>query len=286
MTRHVLCLVTLLSLATAVPAVAAEPATGQAAANEAAAMSIVARGKADAGEFAVAADQYRAAYRIDPKVPAYVYSSARCFHRAGQWQKAVEDYERYLAFAPKGDPQLAKAQEYLTEARVELAKQQEKDKELAAEQARKAAAEQKEREEAARQAAAAAAAQAMANARANQAESTSWQRPAGFVAVSAGVASLAAGAVFFVMSSSEVADLKAKLTATNNTGLITGITRDQALAEQSTANVHKAVGGALLGAGAVLGGLGAYWLLTGQAPPPQAPALHVGPGGAQLSWRF
>ena len=58
----------------------------------------------------------------------------------------------------------------------------------------------------------------------------------------------------------------------------------QALADQSSANVHKAIGGALIGVGAVLGGLGAYWLLSDTGP--QTPAVHFSPSGASLSWKF
>lgn len=263
-------------------------------ANEAAALSIVAKSKADAGEFALAADLYRQAYRIYPQVPGYLYSAARCAHLGGLWARAAEDYEQFLAAVPASDPQHPKASAYLAEVRQTLAREaaaaEERDRQAALQREKQAAAERAQRaaEEAAKRAAQASQAPAPPPPTPKPpppqrpaVPPTTWQRPVGYTTVATGIAGLGLGGYYLLRGLGEVDDLQSDLSKTDAQGHIVGVPRDTALARQATANRHQAAGGVLLGAGVGLAALGVYLVWT-------RPAVQVAvtPDAVLVGWRF
>ena len=68
-------------------------------------------------------------------------------------------------------------------------------------------------------------------------------------------------------------------------GLVVGLSQQEAAAKSSSINARVGAGWALTGIGAVAAGVGAWWLLTS---PPKAVTLLPGPGltGASLAVRF
>lgn len=84
---------------------------------EAAALSVVAKSKADAGDFALAAELYQQAFRSDATELGYLYSAARCWHKAVRWPEAELAYDDFLKRAPADHPQRAKALQFVEEVR-------------------------------------------------------------------------------------------------------------------------------------------------------------------------
>ena len=83
--------------------------------DEAAAISLVAMGKAKAGNYALCADLYVQAYRIDPSFLGYLYSAARCQQKAGKLDDSERNYRVYLKRAPPDDELVARARQHLNE---------------------------------------------------------------------------------------------------------------------------------------------------------------------------
>lgn len=250
----------LLSICVGVPEALAQSSVSHS--EEAAALSIVAKAKADAGEFALAADMYEAAYRMDPTVGGYLYSAGRCAHKGGLWAKAVENYKHYRQVTPPADPAYAKAGEYLAETELQLAKVDKiKAEEQAKVDAEKAAAANAAAVSAAERARAADAAKKAAEVKIptlQRLAPATWKKPTAMGAIGVGVVALGLGGYFAASGIGEIGDLQAKLDQRDPNGKVTGIERDAAMTAQSDGNRHKLVGATLIGTGAILAGIGTW----------------------------
>lgn len=278
--------------ATPVP-LAAQPVKAELAKEEeAAALSIVAKSKADAGDYATAGELYLQSWQLDGKEAGYLYSAARCFHKASQWDKAAGAYRSFLQAAPASHPGRAKAEEYLGECEraAVAAKEQERKRKEDERRAQEKAAEDKRRqvEQAAKEAAARelaakdkAAREAAALLAKQRAEAQAWKTPAGWSALGVGVASLALGSIWVGGGMAARSDLEAELAKKDDAGRIIGIRRNDALSRQSAANGDIALGAGLVGAGLALAGVGGWLLLTRPAA-----QVAVGPSGVQVAFRF
>ena len=72
------------------------------------------------GTYAEAAAAYLSAHALYPK-PAFLYNAAQVFRLAGEREKALDHYRRYVELEPAGDGS-ANAREFITELEAELAK--------------------------------------------------------------------------------------------------------------------------------------------------------------------
>ncbi len=61
------------------------------------------------GQFLLAAELYRQAFRIDPAHPDYLYGVGRAEQRAGRWQEALAAFENLIALLPASEPLSVKA---------------------------------------------------------------------------------------------------------------------------------------------------------------------------------
>jgi len=84
-------------------------------ADEAAALSVVAASKAKSGAYAMCADLYVQAYRLDPSYLGYLYSAARCWQKAKRIDDAERGYRAFLKRAPKEHPLHSRARSHLDE---------------------------------------------------------------------------------------------------------------------------------------------------------------------------
>jgi hypothetical protein len=275
------------------PVAMAQTKTDISPAEEAAALSIVAKSKADAGDYATAAELYLQSYKLDNKEVGYLYSAARCEQKAGLHERAAQTYRSFLAYAPESHPARAKAEEYIKECDSQVALQRDQDRRRKEEERRKAdkLAEDK-RKEAEKVAAAKAAADKLASDKLaadklaatlakRQQEANAWRTPAGWAAVGVGIASLAGGSVLLAGGMGDRSDLQARLDKKDGSGLIVGISRKEALSIQSAADSDVTLGSALVGVGVALAGVGGYLLLSR----PDA-KVAVGPGGVMVSVGF
>ncbi len=67
------------------------------------------------GQFPVAADLYRKAFRLNPAKPDYLYGVGRAEQRAGRYAQAKAAFEQLLALIPSDDPLAEKARKALGE---------------------------------------------------------------------------------------------------------------------------------------------------------------------------
>jgi tetratricopeptide (TPR) repeat protein len=71
------------------------------------------------GELDAALSAYQAAHRLRP-TPKLLYNIARVQHKAGRYGEAIESYQQYLRDgASEPQPQLGKAQQFLSEAQAQ-----------------------------------------------------------------------------------------------------------------------------------------------------------------------
>ncbi|MSP90680.1 MAG: hypothetical protein EXR79_02560 [Myxococcales bacterium] len=281
-------------------------------ADEAAALSIVARAKADGGELALAADMYLQAHRMNAAVAGYLYSAARCFHKASAWEAADREYRRFLETAPAVDAARAKAVEYLAEvaprlaearaaeaqaasaSQIEESRRQAEARKTEADgkvaealrtaEARKAseAAALRKSEAAAESAAEAERRQAAAaeTARQQAAAMSSGHRTVAWLAVAGGVAAAGGGVALWLGANADFDALQSKLNAKDGAGKITGIPREDATTMQDEANLRRGLGMGLVAMGAVGLGVGS-WLLASAAPSVAIEARQV-----WVAWQF
>lgn len=294
--RHVAGLVLAAVLASqalvAAPALSVE--AGLSKEEEAAALSVVAKKKADDGEFAVAAELYLQAWQTFPKEPGYLYSAARCFHKGGRWDEAEKRYDEFVRTAPSDHPSHSKALGYRDEVRKvrsdEKVRQQAIER-LQQEQARLAEerrrlqlqqAEAKKAQDVQREAAREAQLRAAADLRARQGEG---RTAAGWSLV--GVGALAGGLGGWMLWSglAEAEALRGDLALVDaKTGKIIGITHREAEAARASALRSQAIGGTALGLGALAASAG-VWLLLDRGKD-RAASLSVTPVGLALALRF
>ena len=260
-------------------------------AEEAAALSIVAKGKADAGEFALAAEMYLQAWRLYAKETGYLYSAARCFHKAARWEDAGKAYAEFGRVAPADHPARSKALGYQEEVRRAAADEQERRqalerleqerKQLADERARQAqkqADQQKDlalRQKIDEQAALRTQAEL-------QAQQGRWRRTAGWSVAGAGLVLSGIGAWLLWNGLDTAGGLERDLAVKDpQSGKIAGIDRERALATRSEALQDQTVGGSLLAVGLVGAGAG-LWLALGE----RATSVAVRANGVMVGWRF
>lgn len=259
---------------------------------EAAALSIVAKSKADEGKYETAAELYLQSWQLDGKEVGYLYSAARCFHKASLWEKAAVRYREFLQKAPGNHPGREKAEEYLSECDklAVAAREQERKRKDEERKAQDRAAEEKRKqiEQAAKAAAAKelaakeqAAREAAALVAKRQAEAEAWKTPAGWSALGIGAATLAVGAVWIGGGLADRSDLQTDLAKKDDAGRIVGVSRSVALQRQTAANNDIALGSALMGAGVALAGVGGWLLLSRPAA-----SVAVSPGSVSVAFRF
>lgn len=263
--------------------------TGPTKEEEAAALSIVAKKKADDGEFAVAAEIYLQAWRSFPKEHGYLYSAARCFHKAAKWEEAEKWYGEFVTAAPEGHPQRAKAVGYKEEVR--RAKTDDVAKAQALEALRKeqqGLAEERAKLQAEREAAAAAATAEKAARDKAQADAAVVQpaqtNPLAWPMAGAGVLATGVGGWLLYKGLQDADDLTVALDDKTPSGKIQGINRDDALALRYDAVRNQVIGGSLfvVGLAATVTGL----VMALEKKQPRKFAVAPVPGGMLLAWAF
>ncbi len=105
--------------ATTAPAVSAQAATARERGIEIAA---VAKARAKAGSFKLAAQMFHEAFKIDGTEWSYLFSAGRCEQLGGQLVASEATYTRFLQVAPGGHALRDRAIRELTQVRVALAK--------------------------------------------------------------------------------------------------------------------------------------------------------------------
>ncbi|HEY3450735.1 MAG TPA: tetratricopeptide repeat protein [Myxococcales bacterium] len=88
----------------------------------AAAKAAFGKGKKDfeAGRFKEAIDKYEKAYALT-SMPAILFNIGQCHKKLGNWEKAVDYFQRFLAEAPRPIPNEALAQQLLDESKAKIA---------------------------------------------------------------------------------------------------------------------------------------------------------------------
>ncbi len=242
-------------------------------AEQAAAISIAARGKAQAGDFKTCAELYHQAWLMDASERGYLYSAARCEQKAGLLTRASQDYARYLDGATANDALAQKARAHQIEVQAALRRE-------AATKARvealKRADQQREAARKASQARSQAAQKAKMTAMAKKGSAATTARPMAWSGVGGGVAVAAVGGWLLWSASSSIATLEGQL-ANKQDGRIVGISHEKATAAQSSANVRAGAGIAMVGVGLAAMGFGTWLLLRKQT------SVSVAPMGAGAS---
>ena len=287
-------LVALLAAQAAVPQAifAAEAALSKE--EEAAALSIVAKSKADNGDFALAAELYLQAWRLFSKENGYLYSAARCYHKAGRWEDAERSYAEFARVAGPDHPSRSKAVAYQEEVRRAAANEGERRlaiqrleqerQQLADERGRQAnqAADEQKRQEASRQMDEQARLRTQADLHAQQGQ---WRRTMGWSLAGSGLVLSGVGAWLLWSGLDMAAGLESDLAVTHPaSGKISGIAREDALVVREEALQDQTVGGTLLALGLV-GASAGLWFALGERTAPAA-TVGVRPGGLTLSLRF
>ncbi len=109
----------LLLAAITAPAVSAQAATARERGIEIAA---IAKARAKAGSFKLAAQMFHEAFKIDATEWSYLFSAGRCEQLGGQLVASEATYTRFLQVAPGGHALRDRAIRELTQVRVALAK--------------------------------------------------------------------------------------------------------------------------------------------------------------------
>lgn len=260
-------------------------------AERAAAFSQIAKEEAKKQNYVHCAELYRKAFDIDAATLGYLYSAARCEQKAEQFEAAMRHYDTFLTRAPADDALRAKAESFREEcaAALEAQRRKEQEQKRADEEKRKEEEQRETRraEEARKRREAAAAAPQVKGKPVTSVVShpvPAWRKPVGWIGVAVGVAALGAGAYFVQDGRSTLdkldSDLKqAKESSTD--GIIRTFSRDAAESREREGNRSVSLGGAMLGAGLVSGGLGVWMLFSGSSkriavqPRPDLKGLRV-----------
>jgi hypothetical protein len=225
-------------------------------------LAVVAKERAKAKRFDLAAEMFHEAFVMNPNAWAFLFSAARCEQLHGVLDDAKRDYTRYLSYS-KGDHGLrARAQGFLMEVEAALMK-------------RKAAKAQAVDDQATAQAQADSAAEAKrkeTGSKGAQAALTSNNTKA-YALLGVGGAALGVGAFLLVKAAGDQSDLDAKMATLGAGGKITGITLEQAQELQDSAELSRNLGVGALITGAVVAGVGGYLLAT--APTARAASLRL-----------
>jgi len=80
----------------------------------------------NAKQWAIAAELYRRAYRIDPTKPEYLFGVGRAEQRAGRYKEAILAFETLLTILPVGDGFRAKVEGAVAETRAQKAEAEQK----------------------------------------------------------------------------------------------------------------------------------------------------------------
>ena len=116
--------------------------------------------------------------------------------------------------------------------------------------------------------------------RAQASEPAKWP---GWTLVGVGGAVAVTGIVLYALASSDLSQFKTDLAVTNQAGLISGLTHEEAATRASSINARIGVAAGLTGAGLAAAGVGA-WLLV--RTPVRDVTVAPQMGGATLVWRF
>lgn len=246
-------------------------------------LAVVAKERAKAKRFDLAAEMFHEAFAMNPTAWAFLFSAARCEQLDGKLTTAKRDYTRYLSYS-KGDHGLrVRAQGFLKEVEADVEKKRaaaaaERDEETAKDAAKTA-------NEAAKQADIDAKRSAEAQQRIQSANGSS---TLSYALLGGGGLGLGIGAFMLVKASSDKDDLDARLATVGDGGKITGITAAEAQELQDGADLSRTIGAVAIATGAVLAGAAGYLLAGGPASPAASVSWNFAPApnGAMASLRF
>ena len=220
------------------------------------------------GQFGLAADLYQRAAQIDAEEPLYLYNAARASERAGRTAQAAALYRQFLARAPEGEPEVAKAQKYLAA--------------LEGEQRDAATAKSPPPRDVRSKPPSSTAAMPAPEASVRSAE----PGRGGWIALATlGVSGLLAGGGLLVSGKLDQDELDRKLQQRNGSGLIVGIDHASAERQQSSINARLIAGWAAASVGAVAAVVGIVRLGSDSATLAVAP-MPAGAFAASVRVRF
>ncbi len=219
-----------------------------------------------AGQYGLAADLYQRAATIDVDEPLYLYNAARASERAGRLAQAATLYRDFLARAPRGQPEVDKARQYLealeAERRGQAPARPAPAVDVAPRQPPPPAV--RPRPEAGVQA--------------------QEKGRGGWIALTAlGVTGLLAGGGLLVSGALDQGDLDLKLQQRDGAGLIVGIDHAAAERQQSSINGRLVAGWAAVGVGAVAAVVGMVQLGSTSSTLAVAPTPA---GGLAIAFHF
>jgi len=197
------------------------------------------------GDYAKAAGLFRDAYKLDPTKAVYLYNAGRAEHKRGELQAALKTYREVLEHKQ-------------LEPAIELRARRFSDEVEAALKAREA--------KAAAQAQARAAEAARLKKQQELAAAVRTRKYMGYGGVGAGAALLGVGGWLLASWSADQAALDDRVDKKDASGKVIGISSDAYTAEQDRIDLLGISGAAAAGVGVVAAGLGAWWLLSADAP--------------------
>lgn len=237
--------------ATAVPA-AANPA------NEAAAISHVAHGKATAGKWIAAAELYMQAYRTDPSVVGYLRSGATSLFKADSWKAAIDAYELLLQKLPEHDEARVKVRERLATCRQRMRKDTERANAERLKAETKLAADEAKIDKIKREneVLKAASAKSVKEAQKHKANADGHRQNAAksralytWLLAGAGVVAVGAGGFLTFDGKQLGSELETDLQKRDAKGKVVGLDHDEAVSRQDGANMRIGVGAGLAAVG-------------------------------------
>ncbi len=216
-----------------------------------------------AGDFKRAATMYRTAWMMNPDELLYLYNSARAAQRDGATDAARRDYQLFLAKAPKGHVEAAKARHHLAELDEDPGRSNDGSG-----------------------GAIGAGGGHGGDARPQNSSSAGASRSTvGWAVLIAGTGVAVGGVVVLALAQGDQSTLDQRLTHTDDSGYIVGISKPEAEAQQKGINSRFVIGWGLAGFGAaavVVGGV-----LVATSPTQSAALVPWADGhGATFAMRF
>ena len=273
----------------------------------------VARSRAKAKSFGLAAQMFHEAYDIDRAEWRYLFSAARCEQLAGLYARAEKTYARFLKTGPTAHPLRDRAVRELTTVRIAMAEttaaaqaeaEQRRARESAAHEAamRRAAAAKRRTETAVGATVAVTGGPATTGAATTgpattgqaagplgvrggaSATSGSWQRPTGWTTLALGVVAAGVGGALYGLAMADKGDLEATVRdGRDAAGAVTALTFDDAQAKKASIDGRLQTWGAMTAAGAGVAIVGAVLLATSPRAP--RPLAALAPDGSwQVGW--
>lgn len=236
------------------------------------------------GEFQLAAELYRRAFRIDPTKPEYLFGLARSLQNGKQFKEAVVAYESLIALLPATDPWSRKGRQALSELQATMgaldrtaAEKKEPIKETPPVETPKPVEIQKPVEvvkpvetpkpvevvkpvEAPKPLEVGKPMEVITSPKIQQSD---WKTPTEWTLLGVGAAGIVTGIVLVAVARSDRADLDKRLAQTSSGGLISGTGYSQAKSDADSIAARETGGVIALSVGVVSAGIGAWLLLSG-----------------------